>query len=114
MTLTGATCRNREGQLQPSSRAGGRDITAKPITGDFTAENKVYDGNSATVLSPDADWRGDADAVSLIGGTATFDNKNVGTGKNVTLTGASLAGADAGNYTLTRSARRPADITAKR
>ena len=41
------------------------------------------------------------DTVSLAGGTATFDNKNVGTGKTVTLTGATLTGADAGNYTLT-------------
>ena len=33
-----------------------------------------------------------------VGGTATFANKNVGTDKTVTLTGAALAGADAGNY----------------
>ena len=38
------------------------------------------------------------DAVTLTGGTATFGNKNVGTDKTVTLTGAMLAGADAGNY----------------
>jgi hypothetical protein len=42
-----------------------------------------------------------ADAVSLIGGTATFNNANTGTGKTVTLTGATLTGAASGNYSLT-------------
>ena len=40
------------------------------------------------------------DVVTLSGGTATFADKNVGTGKTVTLTGATLGGDDAGNYTL--------------
>ena len=50
---------------------------------------------------------------ALIGGTATFANKNVGTGKTVTLTGAVLAGADAGNYSLSSVATTTANITAK-
>src|SRR6185312_12538669 len=40
------------------------------------------------------------DSVSLTGGTASFDTKNVGTGKTVTATGMGLSGADAGNYAL--------------
>ena len=40
------------------------------------------------------------DAVSLTGGTAAFDTKNIGTAKTVTATGFLLSGADAGNYTL--------------
>ena len=47
-----------------------------------------------------------ATSSTLTGGTATFDNKNVGTGKTVTLTGATLTGADAGNYCWTRWRRR--------
>jgi len=43
------------------------------------------------------------DTVSLSGGTATFDTKNIGTGKTVTATGLTLAGLDAGNYTLASS-----------
>ncbi len=39
--------------------------------------------------------------MSLTGGAASFGTKNVGAGKTVTLTGAVLAGADAGNYDLT-------------
>ena len=32
--------------------------------------------------------------------TRPFDDKNVGTGKTVTVTGVALTGADAGNYTV--------------
>ena len=46
-------------------------------------------------------------------GRRRFANKNVGTGKTVTLTGASLAGADAGNYSLSSVGTTTADITAK-
>jgi hypothetical protein len=51
------------------------------------------------------------DAVWLTGGTATFSDKNVGTGKTVTLTGAGLAGLDAANYRLTSVSTTTASIT---
>ena len=51
------------------------------------------------------------DDVSYTGGSATFDTKNVGTGKTVTGTGLALAGADAGNYTVNTTAAALADIT---
>jgi MBG domain (YGX type)/YDG domain len=50
------------------------------------------------------------DAVALTGGTAAFDTKEVGSGKTVTLTGASLAGGDADDYTLLSVATASADI----
>ena len=53
------------------------------------------------------------DVVTLTGGTATFNNKNVGNGKTVTLTGATLSGADAPNYALDSVTTSTADITAK-
>ena len=43
---------------------------------------------------------GDVGGVTLDGGTATFDAKDVGTAKTATLTGATLGGVDAGNYVL--------------
>ncbi len=43
---------------------------------------------------------------------ATFDTKNVGTAKPVTVTGVTLSGADAGNYTVAQPAGLTADITA--
>jgi hypothetical protein len=51
------------------------------------------------------------DDVVLTGGTATFSDKNVGVGKTVTLTGATLSGPDAGNYSLTSVETTTADIT---
>jgi len=51
------------------------------------------------------------DAVSLTGGTATFSDKNVGMGKTVTLTGATLSGAMLGNYVLDSVATTTANIT---
>ncbi len=95
---------------QPSGLTA--DITAKAITGNFTADNKVYDGNtSATVLTRSLTDEVAGDAVSLSGGTATFNTKDVGTGKAVTLTGTSLSGADAGNYSLSGVNTTTASIT---
>ena len=89
------------------------NITAKHITGSFTADNKVYDGNNtATVLTRSLIGVISPDVVTLIGGTATFSSKNVGMGKTVTLTGATLSGADVGNYLLESVAPTTANITA--
>lgn len=87
-------------------------ITPQPITGTFTAANKVYDGTTAaTVTGRSLVGALTGDDVELSGGTATFADKNVGTGKTVTLSGATLSGADAGNYSLTSVAPTTADIT---
>ena len=85
-----------------------KDVT---ITG-LGAENKEYDGSNSATVTGTADVVGKvgSDAVTVTGGTATFDNKNVGTGKTVTFSGYSLSGADAGNYKLTA---QPASITAE-
>jgi hypothetical protein len=89
------------------------NITALSITGGFTADNKVYDGNaSATILTRSLIGVISGDGVSLIGGTATFADKNVGTGKTVTGTGFNLSGGDAGNYTLSSVGTTTANITA--
>ena len=47
-------------------------------------------------------------AVSIASANATFEDKNVGTAKPVTVNGVSLVGADAGNYSLTQ----PTGLTA--
>lgn len=82
-----------------------------------TAQNKVFDGNTTATV----DWTGASltgviapDVVNLVttGYTANFVDKNVGVGKNVTVAGLTLSGADAGNYTLTQPSRN-ADITTK-
>jgi hypothetical protein len=111
LSLSGSSASNYT-LTQPTATA---NITAKPIVGSFTADNKVYDGNtSATVLTRTLGAAvATGDTVSLSGGTATFDNKNVGTGKTVTLTGATLSGVDASNYNLTSVNTAKADITAR-
>ena len=116
VTLTGATLTGADaGNYTLSSVATTTaNITAVGITGTFTvAASKVYDGTTdATVTGTNLTGVIGTDAVTLSGGTAAYDTKNVGTGKTVTLTGATLAGADAGNYTLTSVATTTAAITA--
>src|SRR5690606_11716607 len=90
------------------------NITALAISGEFTADNKTYDGSTnASVLSRSLVGNVSTDAVSLDGGTASFDTKNVGTGKTVTLSGFALSGDDADNYTLSGVATTTANINQK-
>src|SRR5207244_643316 len=109
VTLTGATLAGADaGDYSLSSVATTTaDISAKSITGNFTAADKVYDRTTAaTVLTRSLNDTVAGDAVSLSGGSASFDTKDVGAGKTVTLTGAVLAGADAGNYSDRRRLHR--------
>src|SRR5258706_224579 len=101
VTLTGASLAGTDAgnYVLDSVATTTANITAKHITGSFTADNKQYDGNdSATVLTRSLSGTIGGDVVSLDGGTATFSDKTVANGKTVTLTGASLAGTDASNY----------------
>ena len=76
-------------------------ITPRSITGSITANNKVYDGTTGATLA-DEILTGvlSGDSVVLTGGSAAFDTRNVGTGKTVTATGLTLAGALAADYSL--------------
>lgn len=88
------------------------EITIKPLVGSITADNKVYDGNTtATILTRTLATVITGDVVNYVGGTAHFDNANVGTGKTVTATGLSLSGLDAANYTVNSTATTTANIT---
>ena len=84
-------------------------ITPKAITS-FTAANKVYDGTLAANVTGSGIYGGDAVTVNATGG---FASANVGTGIAVNVTGVSLSGADAGNYTVSGSGTitTTADIT---
>src|SRR6266568_2447217 len=116
VTLTGATLSGGDAgnYVLDSVATTTANITVLHITGTFTAANKVYDGNnSATVLTRSLSGTIMGDVVSLTGGAATFSNKNVGMGKTVTLTGATLSGGDAGNYVLDSVSTTTANITAK-
>ena len=93
--------------------SNGFEITPKGITGNFITEDKVYDDTThAAVLTRTLNDVEFGDDVELVGGTAAFADHNVGTW-TVTLSGATLDGADAGNYTLLSVATETADITAR-
>jgi len=94
-----------------TSAATTADITAKTLTITATGINKVYDGNTKdTVTLSDNRVSGDVFTDSYL--SATFNNKNVGTSKPVSVTGISISGTDAGNYTANTSAATTANITA--
>src|SRR5256886_11038682 len=70
-------------------------------TVDFTSASLVG------VVAPDVV------TINSPGYAANFADKNVGNGKAVTVTGVTLSGADAGNYTVSQPTGLTANITAK-
>ncbi|MDH1701931.1 YDG domain-containing protein [Comamonas terrigena] len=81
----------------------------------ITASNKTYDGAStATLNTGSAGFTGmvTGDNLSVDAANGSFADKNAADGKTVHITGITLAGADAGNYTLANdSTTTTADIT---
>jgi len=87
-------------------------ISPKPITGSVSVANKEYDGTaSATITGRALEGTIEGDEVELSGGSAAFADKNVGESKPVSVSGASLAGADGSNYELGTVSAEDADIT---
>src|SRR5206468_6271384 len=109
-TLTGADAPNYSLGAVTANNA---EITARHVTGTFTAGDKVYDATVAAMIATRylVGTIG-GDSVSLSGGMATFSDKTVANGKTVTLAGATLTGGDAGNYVLDSVATTTANITA--
>ena len=84
----------------------------------LTANNKVYDGTTAATISSNnvvltGVVSGDTVSLSTNGYTANFASAGVGTGIGVTISGLSLTGPSAGNYTLVQPVGLTANITAK-
>lgn len=112
--------------LTPSGAAGGLGYGFSYTTGTLTvnqlaltisgisAANKVYDGNNtATTDVTGAVYSGlVTDDDLAVAATGTFSDKNVATGKTVTLT-SSYSGADVNNYSITDQASTTADILPK-
>ncbi len=100
LTISGVDSGNYS-LTQPNTTA---DITAKSLSVSFQADNKVYDGTTdATIKSSPAPAlvgvvSGDTVTLGTGSATASFADKNVGTGKTVTGSGFTKSGADAGNY----------------
>ena len=90
-------------------------INAKSLTiSGITASNKIYDGDTTSTIDvSSASYTGlvSGDSVS-VAATGIFSDKNVGTGKTVTLV-SSYSGDDSGNYSITDQSSTTANITAK-
>jgi hypothetical protein len=103
--------------LSLSGTAGTADITVATLTASTTINNKAYDGNvNATILTPALSGRLGSDdvALDLSTVTAAFIDKNVGTGKQVTVSNLGLRGPDKNNYILASTTiTSTASITAK-
>ncbi len=91
------------------------NITPKSLTvSGITASNKMYDGNTvATLSSSYVTYSGIVSGDSFAGSfSGSFSDKNIGTGKTVTIT-SSYSGSDVSNYTVTDQSSTTADITSR-
>ncbi len=80
------------------------------VVSGITAAGKTYDGSAVATLNGTASVSAfGADVVGVSGtGVGSFVNKNAGTDKDVTVSGYSLTGSDAGNYNVVQ----PVGLTA--
>lgn len=113
LSATGGASSSQLGYaVSTTTTSGTLTVNPKQLRVTYTGANKTYDGSqTATVTSSDDRLTGDVLTVSE---TAAFTDKNVGTNTTVNVSGASLSGADAGNYVLaSNSGVASANITAK-
>ncbi|MFT3794777.1 YDG domain-containing protein [Flavobacterium sp.] len=112
LTLTGADAGNYT-LTQPIGLSANITALGLTLTG-LSGVNKVYDRTNTASLSGTAVLGGFvlSDDVFAIGTpTATFNNQFVGSNKPITVSGYSLSGSDAGNYTLAQPTGITANIT---
>ena len=86
-------------------------ITPKALTATGTAANKTYDGAATATTSVSLSGVLAADLLNVSGSvTGAFVDKNAGNGKTVNLTGYTLSGSAAGNYSVTGNPTTTANI----
>ncbi|OYU12933.1 MAG: hypothetical protein CFE38_04850 [Comamonadaceae bacterium PBBC1] len=111
-TFSGADLGNYAITDQASTTA---DISKKAISlNGITAASKTYDGSNVAAVSVlSAVFKDMVEGDELtVASTGKFDDKNVATGKTVTLVN-TLGGADLGNYSIADQANTTADISKK-
>jgi filamentous hemagglutinin family protein len=111
VTLGGTDAGNYQ-LTPPSGLAASITPLALPVGG-LVGGTQVYDGTTTAVLSGAASITPLAgDNVTLAGTAAgSFANKNVGSGKPIGVSGLTLGGTDAGNYTLVAPASLTGTVT---
>src|SRR5690606_13349911 len=85
------------------------DILRKTLTATASADDKTYDGTTAATGSIELDGVVAGDEVDASASYA-FGDADAGDGKAVTVSGVTVSGADAGNYTVVVSGATVADI----
>jgi hypothetical protein len=96
--------------LAPFTSAANYTINQRALNVSATGVNKTYDTTtSATVTLSDNRVAGDVFSDSYA--SAAFADPNIGLAKPVNVSGISIAGADAGNYTSNTTAATTANIT---
>nr|WP_315186791.1 YDG domain-containing protein [uncultured Albidiferax sp.] len=92
--------------------AGSLSVAQKTLTSSLVGIDRNYDGStSATVNAAPGGLTG-GDSVVLAYTAANFADKHVGKGKAITVSGISLVGADALNYTIASTGSASASIFA--
>lgn len=87
-------------------------VTKAHLNIDALAQDKIYDGNTNASLSFGDDRKG-SDSLT-ISGTGAFADKNAGNGKTVNVSGITVGGADAINYTWDETSAVTADISTRK
>jgi hypothetical protein len=118
LTLTGSAAANYT-LTQPAGLTANITEAGVTITSGIAANNKVYDTTTTATLTSNSVvlagvLSGDTANVKLStnGYTANFASASAGTGIGVTVSGLTLTGSAAANYTLTQPAGLTANITA--
>src|SRR2546425_570224 len=110
LSLSGADAANY--QLASSTANTTAAITARPLAVSASASNRAYDGTTSATLTL-SDNRVSGDSLSASYGSASFADKNIGTAKTVSVSGITISGTDAANYTANTTASATADITTR-
>uniref|UniRef100_UPI0009768B5D beta strand repeat-containing protein n=2 Tax=Chlorobium sp. KB01 TaxID=1917528 RepID=UPI0009768B5D len=116
VTVTGSTISGTDAAnytlLQQSALSAEISRANLTVSG-LSASNKVYDATTTATLTGTAKVTPLGSDVVTLGGTpaGTFADRNVGTGKSVTVTGSTISGADAANYNLQQQSGLTADIS---
>ncbi|MBY0578964.1 MAG: hypothetical protein K2P57_07960 [Burkholderiales bacterium] len=108
ITVTGTDAANYTFNTTANTSA---NITPAALTVTATGTNRVYNGLTSDTVTL-ADNRVAGDVLALTNAAANFADKNVGVGKAVSVTGISVTGTDAANYTFNTTANTSANITA--
>jgi hypothetical protein len=86
------------------------EITPRALVVAAHGVNKTYDQTTVATVTL-TDDRVDGDVLALAYASAAFGDKNVGTGKTVNVSGITVTGTDAVNYTFNTTATTTANIT---